>query len=162
MANDFYKENWRTFLKCKQCKVFKEISKDNRYYHKQWFLWVLWRCKECILAWRKTEHELEMARKRDAFRYHNNTKRRDCIYKSSRERRKRKWYHNIHLKTSRKIKKLWIRPLVCPICWYRWRIISHHPDYSKWYEIVFCCQICHDKIHRWKVKCPQPIDLFNQ
>lgn len=31
MANDFYKENWKTFLKCKQCEVFKEINKDNRY-----------------------------------------------------------------------------------------------------------------------------------
>lgn len=162
MANDFYKENWKTFLKCKQCEVFKEINKDNRYYHNQWFLWVLWRCKECILAWRKTEHELEMSRRRDSDRYYNNPKRREYIFESSRERTKRKWYRNIHLKTSKKIKKLWIRPSVCPICWYSWRIISHHPNYNKWYEIVFCCQICHDKIHRWKIECPQPIDLFNQ
>lgn len=148
MANDFYREKWVTFLKCKQCGIFKELNDNNRYKHNDGFLWVLWRCKECIKAWRKTEHELKMARKRDTDRYYNNPKRREYIFKSSTERRQRKWYWPIHTKTDRYIKKLWIHPIKCPICWCEWRIIAHHPDYKKWYEIVFCCQICHDKIHK--------------
>ncbi len=151
MANDFYKEGGTTFLKCKQCNIFKELNDDNWYKHSEGFLWVLWRCKECIKNWRKTEHELEMARKRDMDRYYNNPKRREYLFKSWTERRKRKWYWPIHTKTDRRIKKLWIRPTNCPICWYEWRIIAHHPDYNKWHEIVFCCQICHDKIHKWKI-----------
>lgn len=151
MANDFYKEGWKTFLKCKECNIFKEINNDNRYSHKDGFLWVLWRCKECIKAWRKTEHELNMARKRDMDRYYNNPKRREYIFKAWKERRKRKGYWKIHTKTDREIKKLWIRPNKCPLCWYEWRIIAHHPDYNKRYEIVFCCQICHDGIHKWKI-----------
>lgn len=161
MANDFYKEQWKTFLKCKQCNVFKEINKDNRYYHNEWFLWVLWRCKECIKAWRKTEHERSMSRARDRNRYYNNSERREYIFKSSKERRKRKWYWSIHSKTARHIRKMWIRPLSCPICWCGWRIIAHHPDYSKWNEIVFCCQICHDKIHKWIIRNFDVINLLS-
>lgn len=164
MANDNYKKDWKIYLKCKQCSTFKEINKDNWYYHNEWFLWVLWRCKECILKWRKTEHELEMARKRDRDRYHNNKKRRDYIYRSSDLRDKKhiqenKKWRAYHLRTTRRIKKLWIRPNSCPICWYEWRIVAHHPDINKWNEIVFCCQICHDKIHRWKISCYNIVTL---
>lgn len=165
MANDFYKDGWKTFLKCKECNVFKELNNDNWYYHKEWFLWVLGRCKECILAWRKTKHELEMARKRDRDRYYNSPERREYIFKSWSERRKRKWYWKIHCDTARLIKKMWVRPSVCPICNdYEWRIIAHHPDYNKPHEIVFCCQICHDKIHKWKIELNQDwitdLDMF--
>ena len=151
MANTSYELKWKTFLKCKECWEFKEINTENRYAHKQGYLWVLWRCKKCILAWRKTEHELSMARKRDMDRYRNNKKRREYIYKAWNERRKKKWYWPIHMKTNRHINKLWIRPDKCPLCGYKWRIVAHHPDYNKWNEIVFCCQICHDKIHRNKI-----------
>lgn len=161
MANDFYKEDWKTFLKCKECNVFKEINNDNRYSHKDGFLWVLWRCKECIKAWRKTEHERKMARERDADRYYNNPKRREYIFKAWKERRKRRGYWKIHTKTDRKIKNLWIRPNKCPLCWYEGRIIAHHPNYDKRYEITFCCQICHDKIHRWKIKNYNVVNLLN-
>lgn len=34
----------------------------------------------------------------------------------------------------------------------KWKIVAHHPDYSKPNEVVFCCQICHDKIHKGKLK----------
>lgn len=92
-----------------------------------------------------------MSRIRDRERYYNNESRREYIYKTSSERRKRKWYWNIHNKTAKMIRKLWIRPETCPICWYEWRIIAHHPDYNKPNEIVFCCQICHDNIHKEKI-----------
>lgn len=161
MANDFYKEDWKTFLKCKECNVFKEINNDNRYSHKEGFLWVLWRCKECIKAGRKTEHEREMSRKRDMDRYYNNPDRREYIFKSSKERRARKGYTNIHTKTDRRVKKLWIRPTKCPLCNYEWRIVAHHPNYDKRYEIAFCCQICHDKIHKWKIADYNVINLLD-
>ena len=153
MANDFYREKWVTFLKCKQCNIFKELNDDNRYKHNEGFLWVLWRCKECIKAGRKTEYELKMARKRDAKRYKENPQRREYIYKSAKERNKRheenwEWRNKLHLRTSRRIAKLWIRPQKCPICWYEWRIVAHHPSLNNWREIVFCCQICHGKIHK--------------
>ena len=167
MANDYcYWENDEILLKCKECWEFKELNNENWYKHPEWFLWVLWRCKQCILRWRKWEHELEMARVRDRNRYINNKKRRDFIYKSSWNRTKRHMEENqnwqaYHLRAIRLIRKLKIRPTICPICWYEWRIIAHHPDINVRNEIVFCCQICHDKIHKWKMECPKPIDLIN-
>lgn len=149
MSNLSYELNWKTFLKCKECNEFKEINKDNWYSHKQWYLWVVWRCKECILKWRRSEREREMARKRDRDRYYNNPERRVYILKASNERTKRKWYWALHLKTARYIKKIWLRPDKCPICGYEWRIVAHHPSYEKRNEITFCCQLCHDKIHQW-------------
>lgn len=165
MANTSYELWWKTFLKCKECGEFKEINSENWYPHKEGYLWVLWRCKECILKWRKTEHEMNMARIRDRDRYINNKLRRDYIHKSTKERTKKHMKKTPtrnanHIKADRKIKKLWVRPKACPICWYEWRIIAHHPDINIWNEVVFCCQICHDKIHKNKIKCPSPLDLL--
>lgn len=165
MANENYEKEWKKFLKCKECGEFKEINSENWYPHKEGYLWVLWRCKECILKWRKTEHELQMARIRDRDRYKNNSKRREFVYESSKRRNKirneenRNWDLS-HGRADFKIKQLWIRPKTCPICWYEWRIVAHHPDINIWSEIVFCCQICHDKIHRNKIECPKPLDLL--
>lgn len=165
MSNPYYEDNWKLFLKCKQCWNYKEICKDNWYYHNEWFLWVLWRCRECIKKWRATQHELEMARVRDAQRYKNNQKRRQQIYDSAKRRNKRhiienkNWYRD-HARAWHKIKKMWIRPQQCPICWHIWRIVAHHPDINIRNEIVFCCQICHDAIHKWKIKWYTKIDLF--
>lgn len=153
MAWEFYEKEWKTFLKCKECGEFKELIIDNWYPHNQWFMWFLWRCKDCIRKWRKTERERVMSRKRDTDRYHNNPERRAYIFESSTRRRKIKWYSSIHLKTDRHIKKLWCRPYICPFCWkFHERIIAHHPDYSKRYEVVFCCPSCHSKIHNWDIE----------
>ena len=159
MASDYYTKEWSCFLMCKECKEYKDTAIDF-YKHNQWFLWVLWRCKECIKRWRKTEHELNMARKRDRDRYYNNEKRRKFIFTSALNRRKVKWYWTIHSRTDYKIKELWIRPKFCPICNNGGRIIAHHEDYEKRNEIVFCCQICHDKIHKWKIKEFEIVDLL--
>jgi len=166
MANTSYELGWKTFLKCKGCWEFKELNTENWYTHKEGYLWVLWRCKKCILAWRKTEHERKMARERDKDRYYNNPKRREYVYQSSKERTERHekeggWWNKYHLRTNRIIKKLWIRPKECPICWYKWRIVAHHPDYKEWNKIVFCCQPCHDKIHKKKLDKYTVIDLLN-
>lgn len=87
MANPTKETNWIKYLKCKQCLEYKNISSNEWYKHNEWFMWVLWRCKACIKQWRKTEHELSMARKRDSDRYYNNSKRRNYIFNQSWERR---------------------------------------------------------------------------
>lgn len=166
MANENYEKEWKKFLKCKECWTFKELNDVNRYKHPDWFMWVLWRCKDCIKKWRKSEHEISMARIRDRDRYKNNPKRRSYVHRLSRERTKihmlenKCWIKN-HERTNRYIRKLWIRPQICPLCWYEWRIVAHHPDINERNKIVFCCQPCHDKIHRWKIECPTPINLLN-
>ena len=147
-----------TMTICKVCKLDKEDIKENWYFNKWKRFWL--KCKACTLEWRKSEHERVMARKRDMERYRNNPERRKYLYLMWNKRRKLKWYNPIHLKAEKKITKLNLRPDVCPICWYKWRIIAHHPDYTKPYDVVFCCQICHDKIHKNKIKCPKPITII--
>lgn len=151
MANDYYNKEWQIYLKCKECWKFKELCDDNRYKHKEWFLWVLGRCKECIKNGRKTERERVMARVRDSKRYYNNEHRRQYVFNSSTERRKIKWYGPVHLKTDRIIKKMWARPKQCPFCWSNSRIVAHHYDYNKPLNVVFCCDICHSRIHNNKI-----------
>lgn len=167
MSNTTIVIDWKINLKCKQCWEFKEINSDNWYKHNQWFMWVLWRCRNCIKEWRKTEKELVMSRIRDRYRFHYNEKRRKFIFKSSIERRKRKWYWPIHEKSYRKIKYK-IRPTKCSCCLWEidWnnilRIIFHHPNYNNPYKWVFCCDVCHSKIHQWKINCEKYIiDLNN-
>ena len=178
MANEIIEKNWKKFLKCKECWEFKELNLDNWYKHSQWFMWVLWRCKECIKRWRGTEHELAMARIRDRNRYYSDDGKRklwqkkwykeyikrDYVskkrYDYNKKRNKEMWYKNIHLRTYRLIKKLWIRPHICPICNQQKKVVAHHPDYTKENEIVFCCDECHFKIHSWKIECPTPLTLL--
>ena len=150
MSSEIKKEKWLIYLKCKQCENFKELNHDLWYKHNEWFMWVLWRCKQCIKWWRKTEHELSMARKRDSYRYYNNPNRRSYVISSSIDRRKEKWYAEIHSACYRIIKKLWIRPTVCPICKLKHsRIESHHYNYQHPFKIIFCCKLCHSKLDRW-------------
>ena len=152
MAAQHYVENDITYLECKECQKYKTLSEF--YKHSEWFLGVLGRCRICIRSWRKTEKELQMARVRDKVRYTSNPNRRSYVFKSAKERRAIKWYSNIHVKTARRIKKLWNRPEVCPICKIQplnWRIEAHHFDYSKWNEIIFCCSICHSKLDSGKM-----------
>lgn len=143
---------------CKICWVDKEDTKENWYFHNWKRQWL--KCKQCTLEWRKSEYERAMAREIDKKRYENNINRRMYIFKKNLKARDEKWYWWVHSKTEYQISKLKLRPNVCPICWYEWRIIAHHPDINIWNEIVFCCQICHDKIHRNKIGCPKPLDLI--
>lgn len=142
---------------CKICWLDKSDTVGNWYFYNWKRFWL--KCKECTLEWRKSEHEREMARKIDNKRYHNNPERKKYVSEMWNERRERKWYRKIHKKTEWRISKLKLRPSICSICWCEWRIIAHHPDYNKPYEIVFCCQICHDKIHKNKIECPTPITI---
>lgn len=85
---------------------------------------------------------------------------RDQYLQMQRKRKRESGYEPIRTRTRNLIRKLWIRPKQCPICWAERKIEAHHPDYNKWYEVVFCCTKCHQRIHFWWFECPKPINLF--
>lgn len=87
---------------------------------------------------------------------------KDKILERKKNKRIEMWYWAMHLKTARTIKKLWIRPKVCPICWEEKRVEAHHPNNDIWYEIVRACNQCHQRIHNWWIECPKPINLLEQ
>lgn len=88
-------------------------------------------------------------------------KNRKHINEMERIRDKKEWYRIAHKEAWELIRKLWIRPEKCPICYNNWPIYAHHPDYTKPTEIVFCCQSCHQLIHSWHKECPKPINLLD-
>ena len=150
---DIIRERGRIFA-----KKYRETHKDAI---KKYRLWYKENRGEKIKEWQKTYREKNKERIREYNRNNwdrNKLKRKerfrnnkDEIQKKVRERKSRMGYEGIHRMVSWLVKKLWIRPSVCPICWYKWQIIAHHPDYKKEYEVVFCCQSCHQLIHRWEI-----------
>ena len=164
MANQVYEKEWKKFLKCNMCWEIKELSLENRYADFRRRLWVLCPCKECIKAKHRTEEYKVRARIRDKERYQNDPERHrksnERVRRAMKKHQERNplWRLN-HERTDIIIQRLWIRPKVCPICWREWKIMAHHPDDNLWNEFVFCCQICHNKIHSWEIECPEKIVL---
>lgn len=179
-TNEFFDKNhvWYLWLQwcCKVCrrKYQKEYANINRdkirensrnFYknHKD-------RCETSAKQWRENNKEYFLDKCREYRKnnklfynaymkeYRNNNK--DGLRAKRIERDNNKWYVSIHNKTNKLIRKLWIKPTICPICWEKHRIYSHHPNYGKWNEIVFCCQSCHQLIHSGRIECPKIIDIL--
>lgn len=137
---------------CKECNISKIASCF--YKHPLTHNWLMGRCKDCVKNGRKTEHELNLSRKRDQKRYAENIERRRYIYESSSLRRKNKWYWKIHTKTIRYINKKRLRPSICSICFIEpinKKIEAHHRDYNIRNSVIFCCKICHSKLDSGKI-----------
>lgn len=139
---------------CTKCKRELPATKEYRYISKASKDWWYSPCKECKNKYFSIYHQTEWYKENRNLRRNKN---KDILW----QRTKEKWYNRIHKRTIRKIDRTIWRPKICPICWETpTRIIAHHPDYSKWYEIVFCCTQCHDKIHKWKITDYEIINLL--
>lgn len=133
--------------KCKECWIEKDLTEY--YKHPLWFNWVLWRCKECIKKWRKSEREKIMARDRDRDRYKYNSKRKEQLKKHS-----KKWKELNPEKRKAQV-KVWnylrnknaIRPKECCICKSINRLHYHHEDYNFPNKVYSLCNICHINRH---------------
>lgn len=168
---------WKKYLVCNECWVEKELTwefwnKDSRSE-----LWYIYKCKECLHKnAKKPSHKYYLSHKQKVHEYNVRYRRehreelRDKrrlnrksdeawrkknmkeISKKTNAHAKKMWYIPVHDKVYRAIKKLWNRPKKCPMCWYKWLVVAHHPDYSKRYEVVFCCNSCHSLIHKWEIQ----------
>lgn len=144
---EYYKNN-----KEKRKEYAKQYRANNKDYIKQHYV----ENREQRAENRKTnEHYKEYMKK-----YEQENK--DKILERKKNKRIEMWYWAMHLKTARTIKKLWIRPKVCPICWEEKRVEAHHPNNDIWYDIVRACNQCHQRIHNWWIECPKPINLLEQ
>lgn len=169
-------ENWKKYMECRGCGKVKELTTDNRWKDAGSKTWFLYRCKECMReVYQKHNVKFYYSHREEILQHHKeyrslnkekiresrrngrekeNIKRRERmkeIVRNNREREKIKGYSPVHRKARYMIRKLWIRPRICPICWWEWKIDAHHPDYNKPYEIVFCCPSCHKLIHNWEI-----------
>jgi len=149
---------------CKKCK--KEKAED------QFYPYCPTRCKECIISavskWIKNNPE-------KAKNYQNKRKKAIALYQSTYYR---EWYakngrkrsdnylvitENWRKKNKEKVnvshnfyyyaitKGLIERPLECSCCGRQAKILAHHEDYEKPFEINWLCASCHKKIHIGKL-----------
>lgn len=52
-----------------------------------------------------------------------------------------------YLLTSKLNRKLINRPLNCQVCIIECKVEGHHHDYSKPFDVVWCCKKCHGDLH---------------
>ena len=131
---------------CKECE--KEKILIDFYKHPQWFMWTLWRCKDCIREWRKTERERKMARVNDFNRSKTPERKKYQRERTVKYRKEQKQKYNAH-------KKVWsyLRynkhkySFECSICWNKEKIELHHEDYNKPNEVVPLCVTHHKGYH---------------
>lgn len=147
----------QTVQKCKECGIEKELSFF--YSHPQWKNWVLWRCKECIKKWRKSERERIMAR-----RWESENRVRPDWYNLKRCQEYRK-NNPLHYKAHMMVNNYYRnkeRPNLCRACWRKWKTELHHEDYHKPNKVYPLCSICHKRRHNnnlelnylWEISLP--------
>ena len=169
-------KDWKKFLTCRWCGETKELTEQFWSRDKSSKLWFVYRCKDCMHNnCKEASHKYYMSHKEQCHEYNlkynsehreeiRNKRRGNRGAESIRRRERMKeisakqiqharemGYWRVHSKACRVIKQLWIRPNSCPICGYEWLVVSHHPDYNKWNEVVFCCSSCHKLIHNWEI-----------
>lgn len=137
MGKDYHREYQK---KWRKGEAYKEYTSSSSYKEKH---------RESTKRWRENNKEYYQEYKK---KHREKNREKNKIYETER-------YNKVHRKTTRFIKKYNLRPNECSICGKEWKIIAHHIDYSKWYEVVFCCLSCHRFIHLWNIEC-SPVNLI--
>jgi len=130
---------------CRKCYTRKPISCF--YKHPDMIDGYLNICKECtkkrIREYRRRHPEIT---RRISKKKYEKAKLAPGFREAQRERLK-KWRtpekqkaHNI---THRKLR----RPNYCKICGAACKPVGHHPDYNKPAHVIWCCDLCHARIH---------------
>lgn len=132
---------------CKECNTVKQLTEY--YTHKLKKNWVMWRCKECIKAWRRSDRERKLARVIDSNRtrpewyvYEMTIKWRAKYPEKNKARRVVNNYYRYHRED---------KPTNCCVCNKEWRIELHHEDYNKPREVYPLCSLCHSWVHINKI-----------
>lgn len=75
--------------------------------------------------------------------------RGDRKSQSLRYRQKYSYKISAHNAVYRALKRgLLIKKTICQICGNSTLTLAHHNNYSKWLDILWVCQICHNDIHK--------------
>ena len=136
---------------CNECNEEKDL--EQFYSHPSTADKRLPKCKECVKKIRRSDHGREMARIQDNKRY-SDPKRKE--YKKKKliefrsknpEKFKAQGMINNFFRANSEMRKK-----ACSVCWKEWRIHYHHFDYSKPFDVIPCCPMCHSWFHNWKLQ----------
>lgn len=165
-------QEFRKICSVRAKKRREENKETNSKHHHEYYI----ENKEMILNKNKAYYKQNKEMIYEKQRRYNDT-HRDLINKSSSEWKKnnrdkmnisqqnlraKRWYmySKAHRLVEKKLKEIWLKREKCPMCLQEWLVVCHHPDYTKPYQIVPCCNLCHSQIHRNIIECPKPIDLL--
>ena len=137
-------------LKCKECWTEKKL--DEYYKHPEWYMWVLWRCKECIKSGRRTEKERIKARLQDKKRNKNESRLQYIKKYKAQYRNKNNFKIKAHKKVFLFLQKHALREnFNCVSCGNNEKLELHHENYDKALCVIPLCNKCHNKYHCWKI-----------
>lgn len=150
-----YNKNWQEYIKCNKCWQFKPATLEFRGKNSNCFMGLRSICKECQKIkdkeYKRRTADTDIWERRRAY-----TREHNKIYKQAHKEEIKKYNEDRKQKMQiEKRTRLWanrlnIIPSRCPICGEEAKIVFHHPDYSKRYEVVICCPPCHRRIHAWR------------
>lgn len=137
--------------KCFKCGAEKEL--DEFYKHSRMADGHLNKCKECAKNDVAKHREENIDKIREYDRKRGGTKKRieknTMLTRIYRERFPLK--HKAHIKLRHAVLNgLVQKPTECSICGLKTRIEGHHDDYDKPLDVVWCCSVCHKKMHYGK------------
>lgn len=148
---------------CTECKA--EKTKADFYKHKAGAGGLCSKCKECI------KEAVKINRKKNHEYYKEYDKKRYQEDPRIRVRHKRYWVTDAGKNSMNKSRQKWdmnnpekkkagskvanairsgrlTKPKECQTCGNKGRIEGHHEDYSKPFDVMWLCNLCHTKIHR--------------
>lgn len=134
--------------KCFKCGVEKEL--DEFYKHSRMADGHLNKCKECAKKDASKHREDNIDRIREYDRQRGGTKKRiELKTKTTKIYRERFPLRcKAHSKLAQAVSSGLIhKPTKCSICGAETRIEGHHDDYDKPLDVVWCCSVCHKKMH---------------
>jgi len=133
---------------CKECKL--EMGLDLFYSHPLTKDWKMWRCIECIKKWRRSDKEREMARK---WENTNRIRPEWYVYEYTKKYRKsnpEKYKAHMLVNNFCRDNNLQSKDF-CMNCWEDTFLELHHPDYSKPFDVIALCPLCHKWHHHRKI-----------
>lgn len=136
------------YKKCKQCGI--EMSIDFFYIHPLTKDKHMWRCKECMLKWRRSDLERQMARE---WEKKNRVRPVWYIYNYTKKYRlQNPDKYKAHNLVNNFIRDKWLtRKDFCMNCLCDNFLELHHPDYTKPFDVIALCPLCHKWHHHWKI-----------
>lgn len=181
MKREYKYEDGILYLKCMKCWERMTSDKYNKDSDKSF--WLRTDCRECqhkyakiyrdnnkdkvinsVKRWQSLNKDT-VDRYKKNYRDNNKDKVSKCQKNNRDNHSSELWFNwcTFHTRAIQFVRKYWLRPKSCPICWSWINIVMHHPSYDsfdKRSEVIFCCQSCHKLIHTWDIACPEPINLL--
>ena len=138
--------------KCFKCGKTKEL--DEFYKESKMANGHFGKCKECSKKDSTSNRNKNIERFREYDRQRSKLPHRieGCVEYARKYRKKHPLRNAVAQLLKRAVRDGKIKkPKICSICHEEKRIMGHHEDYYKPLDVIWVCQICHKKLHKYNL-----------